>query len=215
MKKSLLPPWLQLLDNLFDRDTLYICEIGTHRGKTAEQLCLHIINNFQGKFKYVGYDAFELATEDSDNDEINGKGPGDYRYANHLLRRVANLSVNVDKKFTYKLIEGWTENTLKENTFDLVYVDGGHSYETVKHDHQKIKDSKVVVFDDYQIPDVKKYVDEFIAEENIKEVPWDFDIINNATETVYAFMPHKQKQKKAFKERGLKVDHIQPVFFRR
>lgn len=215
MKKSLLGPWLKLLDNLFDQEKLTICEIGTHRGKTAEQLCLYTIENFKGKFTYTGYDAFELATPDSDNDEINGKGPGNYKYANHLLRRVSNLASNVDKKFKYKLIQGWTEHTLEERIFDLVYVDGGHSYETVKHDHQKIKNSKVVVFDDYQIPDVKRYVDEFIAEENIKEVPWDFDIINNATETVYAFMPHKQKQKKAFKERGLKVDHIQPVFFRR
>ena len=214
MKKSLFVHWQHLLDNIFDpnKSMTTICEIGTHRGKTAEQICLYLLENFKGRFKYIGYDAFELATSDSDNDEINGKGPGNWNYANHLLRRTSMLPTNTNKKFTYKLHRGWTQSTLKENTFDLVYVDGGHSYETVKHDHEKIKNSKVVVFDDYQIPDVKRYVDEYINENNITEVNWDFVEIKSAKGLVYAFMPYKTKKKQFVL--GQPTGHIQPVFCR-
>ena len=124
MKKSLFVHWQHLLDNIFDpnKSMTTICEIGSHRGKTAEQICLYLLENFKGRFKYIGYDAFELATPDSDNDEINGKGPGNWNYANHLLRRTSMLPTKTNKKFTYKLHRGWTQSTLKENTFDLVYV---------------------------------------------------------------------------------------------
>jgi len=41
-----------------------------------------------------------------------------------------------------------------------VYIDGGHSYETVKHDYEKVKDSKIIVFDDVKITGVNKFVKE-------------------------------------------------------
>jgi len=209
MKKHLFVPWMQLLDKVFsDSEELTICEIGTHRGKTAEQLCKYVLDNHSSKLHYVGYDAFELADQDTDLKEINGKGPGDYTYANHLLKRISN------KRFTYELVKGWTQDTLKESKYDLVYIDGGHSYESVKHDHEKLEMSKVVVFDDYQIPDVKRYVDEYIHKHKLPQVAWDLNAIKELKDdTVYTFMPHKQKMKKEFKL-GQKVDHIQPIIFR-
>ena len=44
--------------------------------------------------------------------------------------------------------------------FDFVYIDGGHSYETVMHDYAKVKDSKVIIFDDVQMPAVAKAIHE-------------------------------------------------------
>ena len=209
MKKSLFGPWSSLLDVMFnDAESVSICEIGTHRAKTAEQICLHLLQNHKCKLHYIGYDAFELATPDSDNDEINGKGPGDYMYANHMLRRINN------KNFKFKLIKGWTQDTLKPGKYDLVYIDGGHSYETVKHDHEKLEMSNIVVFDDYQIPDVKRYVDEYIYKNSIVQVDWNLDTIKNLNETVYSFMPHKVKKQKQF-VLGQPTGHIQPVIFRK
>jgi hypothetical protein len=46
--------------------------------------------------------------------------------------------------------------------FDFVYIDGGHSYETVKHDYEQVKDSKLIVFDDVKITGVNKFVKELI-----------------------------------------------------
>ena len=41
-----------------------------------------------------------------------------------------------------------------------MYIDGGHSYETVKHDYHKVKDSRIIVFDDVKIAGVYKFVHE-------------------------------------------------------
>ena len=66
------------------------------------------------------------------------------------------------------LYEGFTIHTLLNHTYDFVYLDGGHSYETVKHDYNKIKNSKVIVFDDAvnknNANDVNKFLDELSKE---------------------------------------------------
>jgi hypothetical protein len=67
--------------------------------------------------------------------------------------------------FTYDLNQGFTTDTLVEpRVFDFVYIDGGHSYETVKHDYSMVKDSKVIVFDDLNLAPVLKFVNELIEE---------------------------------------------------
>ncbi len=42
----------------------------------------------------------------------------------------------------------------------MVFIDGGHKYETVLEDYERVKTSKVIFFDDYDIPDTKKACDE-------------------------------------------------------
>ena len=49
-----------------------------------------------------------------------------------------------------------------------MYLDGGHSYDTVKHDYGKIKNSRLVVFDDAvnknNANDVNIFLDELSQE---------------------------------------------------
>ncbi len=52
----------------------------------------------------------------------------------------------------------------EDSEWDFVYIDGGHSYETVKHDYEQVKDSKLIVFDDVKITGVNKFVKELIAD---------------------------------------------------
>jgi hypothetical protein len=45
----------------------------------------------------------------------------------------------------------------------MVYIDGGHSYSTVKWDYEQVKNSKVIIFDDtypVKFPGVAKFIDE-------------------------------------------------------
>jgi hypothetical protein len=45
----------------------------------------------------------------------------------------------------------------------MVYIDGGHSYSTVKWDYEQVKNSKVIIFDDtypIKFPGVAKFIEE-------------------------------------------------------
>lgn len=193
MKPTMLPPFHQLFDYI---KPAIICEIGTHDGKSAIQFvdyCLKI----NPKLSYVGYDIFDDVISDTvfHEREINGKGAGKLRVAKSNLkhRQVKN------KKFKFNLVKGLTTDTLTEAVYDFVYIDGGHSYETVKHDYYKVQGSKVIVFDDYQTDGVKQFVDELIKKEKLIEYPW--DEVFNAPKPCISFMPHDSTK------------HIQPVVF--
>lgn len=182
-----------------------ICEIGTHNAKTALQIIQHLVK-LQIKHKYTGYDAFELANNSSDQEEINGKGPGDYNLVLSKFRRIqSNL-------FSFELHRGWTQDTLTEAAYDFVFIDGGHSYETVKYDHSKVEKSKIVIFDDYEIPDVQKYFDEYVWKNQIEQVDWNLKEIKKQNKTVFTFMPREDKKKDFVL--GSPGMHLQPVIFR-
>ena len=81
------------------------------------------------------------------------------------------------KQFNYLLYEGLTKNTLHKSKFDFVYLDGGHSYQTVINDLTVLYESlkgknKVVLCDDYGeasfIKEVKNAIDDFSNKNNVK-----------------------------------------------
>lgn len=193
MKPTMLPPFHQIFDYIKPE---VICEIGTHDGKSAVQFVDYCVK-LNPKLSYVGYDVFDAVKDDEQfhEKEINGKGAGKYRTAkNNLTHRQMK-----NKRFKFKLVKGFTQQTLTQAVYDFVYIDGGHSYETVKHDYYKVSDSKVIVFDDYQTEGVKQFVDELIRKEKLTEYAWDeaFD----APKPCISFMPHNSTK------------HIQPVVF--
>jgi predicted O-methyltransferase YrrM len=155
MKPFFFNNFINLL-NIFKPKT--ICEIGTHNGKTASQMITHLLSDYTHSLHYIGFDLFELATADTHRREINGKGTGKLEQAEE---RMAKMTKKFNGRFTYELHQGFTTDTLVvPKTFDFVYIDGGHSYNTVMHDYSMVKSSQVIVFDDYQMADVKKAVSE-------------------------------------------------------
>lgn len=196
MKVRLLPPFYKIFDH-YRPNT--ICEIGTHNGKSAVQFvdyCLKI----NPRLNYVGYDVFDAVknNEQFHEKEINGKGAGKFTTAkNNLKHRQRDY-----KKFKFTLHQGFTQDTLTESIYDFVYIDGGHSYETVKHDYEKVKASKVIVFDDYQTEGVKKFFDELVKQSSIPEL--EFNEALTSKITCWAFLPHPKNS-----------NHVQPVVFNR
>ena len=62
-----------------------------------------------------------------------------------------------------EFVAGDTKETLKPTEVDFAFLDGGHTYEDVKHEFSCLIDPKVVVFDDYsprQFPGVCQAIDE-------------------------------------------------------
>lgn len=154
MKLGLLINFYKIFDTYQPKK---ICEIGTHNAKTAIQMCEYLLAKGID-VRYTGYDMFELADDQSFHKaEHNGKGPGSLDRARRMLEHLKRKYPN----FKYNLIKGNTHDTLTvPEKYDFAFIDGGHSYETVKHDYEMLKDTPVIIFDDYQIEGVRRFVDE-------------------------------------------------------
>ena len=87
--------------------------------------------------------------------------------------------------YNFRLIEGDSTKVLidkffeteYENGIDFYHVDGGHTYEIVKHDlvsaYNYMNDNSIIIVDDYHsnvcnLPEVVMAVDEFAKENNLK-----------------------------------------------
>ncbi len=102
------------------------------------------------KVTYVGYDLFGTATPEMNEKEFNSKANNTAEAVSERLAEYAIEKAKEGKTFEFKLVEGDTNETLLDKPVaDLVFIDGGHSYETVSHDYDQLKHNKVVVLDDY------------------------------------------------------------------
>lgn len=122
-----------------------IVEIGTWSGYNAVRMIKQAQKHRSGVW-YIGYDLFEDATDDTDAEELNLK-------QHYTVEQVTDYISKACPDVEFNLIKGNTRQTLKNVEADFVYIDGGHSLETVEHDYNAVKNSKVVIFDDYYIAD--------------------------------------------------------------
>lgn len=129
----------QLLKLVLETQPRSILEIGTWNGHRALQM-LQLSPGAQ----YYGFDLFEDATAETDAEEKNVK-------QHHSVSAIkARLS-----GYKAQLFKGNTRETLRDfkEPVDLVWIDGGHSVETIRSDWQNVSrclmPGAVVLFDDY------------------------------------------------------------------
>jgi hypothetical protein len=128
-------------------------EIGANKGRSMSAIISHILPTCS-HLHAIGYDLFEMATQETHLQEENGKGTGNLEHCRNILSFFQSAHVNL----TFELFAGLTTDTLTVQTADWVYIDGGHSYETVKFDHQRLQNSRVIVFDDADLKGVNQYL---------------------------------------------------------
>ena len=166
-------------------------EIGVFCGVTARNVCELLQQIHLKDFKYVGIDLFGERISKVEKvpnylKEQKFSNPLKNFVYNFILRENLNSYESVlgflkgfSKNVT--LIKGNSNDILKNlelKNIDFVFLDGGHSFETVFNDlnliYKKISSNTgaVMLCDDYEDADyitgVKKAVDQFVKENNLK-----------------------------------------------
>ena len=157
-----------------------IMEIGVHKGKSS----LRMINAALKKnnnVNFYGFDIFEGMTPELHKNEM-AKMPRSEKEIYNLLSETTGAKINLIKGNTSKTLPDFVETHLGF-IFDFVFVDGGHSEETVLSDWENVKklieDEKVIIFDDYVVSDNRGISWGFNrVVDNLDIVMWDSNFVS-------------------------------------
>lgn len=133
---------LQLIDLIRPQS---IIETGVWNGHNGVRMLRRA--SLYNKCSYRGYDLFEDATPELDAKELNVK----HHNTVEDIQKLFKLELPDGSVTLYK---GDTNSTLQPQTIaDFVFIDGGHSLDTIQNDYEKLSRSKVIVLDDFYSPD--------------------------------------------------------------
>ena len=175
----------QFLSEIASKKPKNFLEVGVFHGVTARNVCELLHKIHKENFKYIGLDLFGETAENSEEVIPNTKfnNPLKKIYFKYILRQDPYSLEAVNsllKRFknNVHLIKGNSNNLLKKidmTKIDYIFLDGGHTYETVKNDldHSKpvLENKGTILCDDYNLtyaPGVKKAIDEFIDNNEVK-----------------------------------------------
>lgn len=140
-----------LLRTIYKKRCRSIMEIGTHNGIHSRHM-IETANIFHpmNRITYYGFDLFEGLTDEDVQKEL-AKKPPEY---NKVKQRLEKTGANIN------LYMGYTKDTLpkfleenRDKQIDFVFIDGGHSIETISLDWSYVKKimnpGTIVIFDDY------------------------------------------------------------------
>ena len=173
------------LNEIAEKGPKIFLEVGVFHGVTARNVC-ELLNKIHGNnFNYIGLDLFEKGLETINEVIPNTKfnNPIKTLYFNYI-KRIDPYSVEgvQDLLSKYKnnvsLLKGNSNELLKKinmSKIDYVFLDGGHDYSTVVNDLkcclEVVQNDGTILCDDYDLsyaPGVKKAIDEFTFENNLK-----------------------------------------------
>ena len=184
-RKSSLKKDINSANILLDQIEIYkpknFIEVGVFQGVTSRNVCEKLYEIHKENFLFHGIDIFEDTNINIDNKEMTIKhnkisNPFKHLIFNIILKK--NL-FSIDSIYSFlkkfknnvQLYKGFSETQLPKidmSKIDMVFLDGGHSYETVRSDLslilKGIKKNKIIICDDYDQVDygVKKAVDELL-----------------------------------------------------
>ena len=151
-----------------------ILEVGTNDGVNAVEMARAAKRGGVSEIDYYGFDLFEALDAKELSREFSIRTRSKREVAKYLHQR------GVEK---VQLIAGDTRSTLPEaaqklGKMDFIFIDGGHSYETVLSDWNSVEpmiaDDTIVYFDDYANFGIGKVVDA------IDRSKWHVDILPHA-----------------------------------
>ncbi len=146
-----------LLEQIELRRPSIIFEFGVWKGFTAVKMMQHALS-FRKDCFYIGMDLFENITVEESKWENHTKDLAIKKNVIKLLdQELGPNKFAIVAGHTKQMFRGVRRNILKRllyrNSADFIFIDGGHSVETITHDWlaaESIMDDKtVVIFDDY------------------------------------------------------------------
>ena len=157
-------------------------EVGVFHGVTARNVCELLYTIHKNDFKYIGLDLFGENGENLNEAIPNTKFSNPFKsFYFKYIKKIDPYSIeavtDLLKKFkdNVHLIKGNSNELLKKidvSKVDYVFLDGGHSYDTVINDlincKVVVENNGVILCDDYDLsyaPGVKKAIDEFVDRE--------------------------------------------------
>ena len=157
-------------------------EVGVFHGVTARNVCELLHKIHKNDFQYIGLDLFGEKGENLNEAIPNTKFSNPFKsFYFKYIKKIDPYSIeavtDLLKKFkdNVHLIKGNSNELLKKidvSKVDYVFLDGGHSYDTVINDlincKVVVENNGVILCDDYDLsyaPGVKKAIDEFVDRE--------------------------------------------------
>ena len=178
-----------LLNIIKQNKPAHFLEIGILEGNTSRNVCELLNKINRGNFKFSGIDLFGENVKINNTKEFT---PISYKISNPFkwiyFKLFLRMNPNSEKcvkfllnkfKNSINLYKGYSRTILNKinlEEVDCVFLDGGHSYETVKEDLNilvsKLNNNSIIVCDDYNIRQygVKKAVDEIKNELNFEDL---------------------------------------------
>lgn len=138
--------YYQLIDLIDEHKPETIIEVGTHHGDRACGMIEAALDHHPSGVSYTGYDLFDLNSEDVHRRE---RWTRPRVKLNDVQNRLEDMRKQFAGAFEFSLIAGDTRDTLPIRAVDFAFIDGGHSIETIQSDYDRLKQSQVVVLDDY------------------------------------------------------------------
>ena len=141
----------QLADIIRHYKPKSIIEVGTWNGGRAIEMALAAFEN-QDEILYRGFDLFEDATSETDEEEFNLKA---HNTQSAVIKRLQDFRAKMMEKkkvFTFEIGKGNSKEILKDRTdldADFVLIGGGNSIPTAKSDYDNLKHNPIVVMDNF------------------------------------------------------------------
>ena len=121
---------------------------------------------------------------------------GNHKYTlatlNYIKKQFPDTKINIILGNSVETISEYIHvNENNKNSFDLIHLDGGHTEDIFSQDYINSKkliiNNGIIIFDDYNIHDIKNFIDRKIKENEIIELN-DKNIIKNNRHFIYSYL---------------------------